>query len=183
MPLAHLDAVAPAVVQEDLVEQGPPHLVAVRVALVGLPEVPAPRFAAGAPDHGGAPLLEEAGLLHRLADAERSRIGKAGRQQRLADVVPRKPLALEHHHVVASAGQHGGGGAAAGTAADDDHSAHRPSSIVMYVATVQGLVPPSSLVTVAAASAERRPEPATSPAGMSRRTSTARSSSGISWAL
>ena len=63
-PLAHIDTVGPAVLEEQLVELGPPDLIRVWIALVGLAEVPAPGLAIPAPDHSGSGLRQEARLLH-----------------------------------------------------------------------------------------------------------------------
>ena len=77
--LAHVHAVTPAVLEQDLVEVRAPHLVGVGIARVGLAEVPAPRLPLPAPDHGGAVLLEETGAMHVFAHAERLEHGHAGR--------------------------------------------------------------------------------------------------------
>ena len=64
------------VVEQELVEGRAPDLVRVRMGAVGLAEVPAPGFAIGAPDHGGAKLLYEACPLDGRKDTELVEMGR-----------------------------------------------------------------------------------------------------------
>ncbi len=195
MPFAYLDPVAAAVVEKELIEQRSPDLVAVRVASVGLPEVPAPRMLPGSPDHGGAPLLEEAGSLNRFAPRRAPRgwegwpaagtrrcagAGKRSRSSRttrwpwranmVAAVLPPGPPPMTITRLTRIS---------FGTGCP---RATLRAGIAFY-ASSHGFVPPSSLVTIAAASLSADPYSTTSAGGTSRRTRTARSRSGSSWAL
>src|SRR5215510_16441435 len=57
MAFPDLHTMRSAIVQEQLVELRTPDLVRVRIALIGLTEIPAPGRLIRAPDHGGAPFL------------------------------------------------------------------------------------------------------------------------------
>ena len=108
-----------AVLQENLVEARAPDLVGVGIAAVGFAEVPAPRFRALAPAHGGTPLLGEPLGGHRRQDADFLKDGERRWQQGLANVGAGKGCALEHANVETGPRQQTGHRAAGRTAADD----------------------------------------------------------------
>ena len=118
--LAHRHAGAPGVVQQDGVKFGAPDLVRRGVAGVGFAEVPAPGRPVDAPDHRGAPLDGKAGPRYGIQRAQFPQDGDAGRQQRFADMRPRKPFPFQQHDGMATAGQQGADASAGGAAADDD---------------------------------------------------------------
>ena len=159
MPLEYLNAEGPAVIQQQLIEDGTPHLVGVRAIRVGLAEIPAPGLILLAPDHGGAKLGEETCGFHVGQDAQLFEDGQAGGEEGFADVVTRKKLAFKKQHPPALAGQHGGGGTAAGAAADDEHVgaevrliSHRQSRYANQSATCSAALPGISVCRFSASS-------------------------------
>ena len=101
----HGDALGAGIVEQYLVELGTPDLIGMRIPLTGLFEVPTPRAVAAAPDHGGPVLGQEPRAFH---GGERSQFlqHRYGRgQQRLPNVVPGEPLALQDRYLPALARQ------------------------------------------------------------------------------
>ena len=127
--LSDFDAMAPAVVQQDLVELGTPHLVRVGILAAGFPEIPAPRLRVLAPNHGGSPLGQEPGAFNGGKRAQLLQHGDAGRQERFADVVARETLPFEKQDRYTLPGQHGGRSAACRATANDYDVGVKISSI------------------------------------------------------
>jgi hypothetical protein len=119
--LVHLDAVVARVVQQELVELGADDLVAVRPPARVLAEEEAPRLGLASPLERAAGLPEEAVALDRVRCADRVEDRQRRGQQRLADVVAREALALEHDRADAGVREHGRGDGARRPAADHEH--------------------------------------------------------------
>ncbi len=120
--LAHFRAFLRRVIEQDLVELRPRHLI----GAIGLRTEPVfeikfhPVVGAGAID-GAAELLDETGPLEFLMQAEARKRLHAERQERFADVKAREFIALENDDAPAGLRQQRGRHTARGTAADDRH--------------------------------------------------------------
>ena len=121
LALVHAHAARRAVLEQDLVEAGPPHLVGVGEAPVRLREVPAPRRPVPAPGHRGAGLAHETLRLDGRQHADVFEHRERGGEQRFAHVGARELLALVQGNVEPGAREQGGGGAAGRSAAGDDY--------------------------------------------------------------
>src|SRR5262249_37358444 len=99
--LVHLGSRGACVVQQDLVEARALDLVrVVRLAPLLVERDPPLALSLGAPDEGATPLDHESGALDLIAYAEGVQNTEAPGNQRLADVVTRELLLLEHQHPV-----------------------------------------------------------------------------------
>ena len=105
LTLQHPNPVTSGVIQENLVELRPPHLVRMWIANVCLAEIPAPGLRVGTPNHGGATLANKTGLLHFIQNAQVLQYRYAGRQQRFTHVVPWEPIAFQQQDAVTAPGQ------------------------------------------------------------------------------
>src|SRR5439155_12386766 len=99
--LADVHPVPARVVEQQLVELRADHLEGVRPAARIFAEREAPRLWLPPPEESPPRLAEETVPLDRRRGADRIEDRQSGRQQRLADVVARVPLALEDNDPVA----------------------------------------------------------------------------------
>src|SRR5262249_31490070 len=81
MAFPDLDTMRSAIVQKQLIELGAPDLVRVRIALIGLTEIPTPGRLVRTPDHGGAPFLQKSCFLHSRQDPQLFQDGNTGGQE------------------------------------------------------------------------------------------------------
>src|SRR5262249_55751274 len=101
MAFADLHTMCSAIVQEQLVELWTPDLVRVRIALIGLTEIPAPGRLVHAPDHGGAPFPQKSCFLYGRQDSEFFQDGNTGGQEGFPDMVTRKTFPFQKQHLPA----------------------------------------------------------------------------------
>ena len=117
--LAHDNPRGAGVIEQNLVERRTPHLIGVRIGLVGLPEVPRPRFGVLSPDHCRPPLLGKTGFVHPAKDAEVFEHRHRSRKQRLPNVVTRETRVFEENDFKPCAGEQRRGCAASRPSAND----------------------------------------------------------------
>jgi glycine/D-amino acid oxidase-like deaminating enzyme len=108
------------VTQQQVVELRPHDVKGVRPPARIVGEGEAPRLGVRAPDERSARLAHEARRLDRRHDAQPLEDRHGRRQQRFADVIARKPLALEERHAQPAAGEKPRRDTARRPAADDD---------------------------------------------------------------
>ena len=106
-----------------MIEVGPLHLVAVRVAFVGRERERKLHAGPGSVRDEFRARLKDAHRVDFLAHAEPVEDLEVERQERFPDMEARMLVLLDHDHVRAAFGEQSRRGGARGSAADDEHVA------------------------------------------------------------